>query len=110
MSLKSKTSLSNRDFLFKLEMQNVYIYLINANFIFIFIRNDIDFSFIISRKYKIGSIIKYKTEKSYPLNMKNYFLIIKSFKKKKSILKKFIDRFFSKFVIDKISIKPFLKI
>ena len=92
--LKSKAFLFNQDFLFKSKIQNVYIYLIDTNFNFVFIRNDIDSFFIISRKYKIDSIIKYETKKDYFLNIKNYFLIIKFFKKKKPILKKFINRFF----------------
>ena len=109
MFLKNKTFLFDQNFLFKSKMQSVYIYLINTNFNFIFIHNNIDFLFIISYKYKIGLIIKYKTKKGYFLNVKNHFLIIKSFKKKKSILKKFINRLFSKSVINKISIKLFLK-
>ena len=63
-------------------MQNVYIYLINTNFNFVFIRNDIDFFLVILRKYKIDSIIKYKIKKIYSLNIKNHFLTIKFFKKK----------------------------
>ena len=77
--MKRKKSLSNRDFLFELKMKNVYSHFINTKFNFVNIRNDNDFLFIISRYYKINSIMKYEIEKAYFINLKNHFLIIKSF-------------------------------
>ena len=60
-------------------MKNVYFYFINIEFNFVNIRNNNDFLFIISRRYKINSIMKYEIEKTYLVNLKNHFLIVKSF-------------------------------
>ena len=76
--LKKKKSLSNRDFLFKSKMKNVYSHFINIEFNFVNIRNDNDFSFIISHRYKINSIIKYEIKKVYFVKLKNHSLIVKS--------------------------------
>ena len=77
--MKKKKSLLNRDFLFELKIKDVYFHFINIKFNFVNIRNDNDFSFIISRYYKINSIMKYEIEKAYFINLKNHFLIVKSF-------------------------------
>ena len=76
--MKKKKSLSNRDFLFELKIKNIYSHFINIEFNFINVRNDNDFSFIISRYYKINLIMKYEIEETYLVNLKNHFLIIKS--------------------------------
>ena len=76
--LKEKKSLLNRDFLFESQMKSVYFHFINAEFNFINVYNDNDSSFIISRYYKIDSIMKYEAKKVYFVNLKNYFLIAKS--------------------------------
>ena len=51
--MKKKRSLSNHDFLFKSKMKNIYFHFINIEFNFVNVYNDNDFSFIISRRYKI---------------------------------------------------------
>ena len=77
--MKEKKSLSNRNFLFESKIRNIYFYFINIEFNFINVRNDNNSLFIIFRRYKINSIMKYKVEKAYFINLKNHFLIIKSF-------------------------------
>ena len=77
--MKGKGPLSNHDFLFKLKMKNIYFHFINIKFNFINIRNDNNSLFIISRHYKINSIMKYEIEKTYFMNLKNHSLIVKSF-------------------------------
>ena len=91
-------------------MKSVYSHFINAEFNFINVYNDNDSSFIISHFYKIGSIIKYEVEKAYFINLKNHFLIAKSFQKKTSMFFKFINLLNSKSALKKIKIKPILKI
>ena len=60
-------------------MKNIYSHFVNIEFNFVNIRNDNDFSFIIFRYHKIDSIMKYEIEKVYFINLKNHFLIVKSF-------------------------------
>ena len=75
--LRDNYSLFNRDFLFKSEINKIYIYLINSNFNFVFIRNNNTSLFIIPRHYRIDSVIKYEIKEEYLIQIKNYFLIIK---------------------------------
>ena len=89
--MKEKRSLLNRDFLFEPQMKNVYFHFVNVEFNFVKMRNDNDSLFIISRYYKIDLIMKYEAEKAYLVNLKNHFLIAKSFRKKESMLSKFIN-------------------
>ena len=77
--MKKKKSLLNRDFLFESQMKDVYSHFINVEFNFVNVRNDNDSSFVISRYYKIDSIMKYEAKKAYLVNLKNHFLITKSF-------------------------------
>ena len=77
MFLRDKKLLLNRDFLFELLINKVYIYLINTNFNFIIIRNNRILSLIISRYYRINSIIKYEAKEEYFINVENYFLTAK---------------------------------
>ena len=63
--LRDNYSLFNRDFLFKLKMNKVYIYFINFNFNIVIIRNNNTFSFIISRRYKIDFVIEYEVKEGY---------------------------------------------
>ena len=108
--MKKKRSLSNRDFLFESQMKSVYSHFVNAGFNFINIRNDNDSSFIISRYYKIDSIMKYEAKKVYLVNLKNYFLIAKSSQEKESIFFEFINLLNSKSALKKIKIDSILKI
>ena len=77
--LKEKKSLLDRDFLFESQIKDVYFHFINVEFNFVNVYNDNDFSFIIFRYYKIDSIMEYKAKKAYLVNLKNHFLIAKSF-------------------------------
>jgi len=52
----------NRDFIFKSEYPGAYIYLVNANFRVIYMRNDTDRSFRINRKNRLKKLIKIKKE------------------------------------------------
>ena len=80
--MKEKKPLSNRDFLFEPQIKNVYFHFINVEFNFINVRNDDDSLFVISRYYEIDSIMKYEAKKVYFVNLKNHFLIAKSFQKR----------------------------
>ena len=91
-------------------MKGVYSYFVNVGFNFVNIRNDNDFSFIISRYYKINSIMKYEAKKTYLVNLKNYFLIAKSFREKKPMLFKFTNLLNSKLTLKKVKINSILKI
>ena len=108
--MKKKKSLSNRDFLFESQIKGVYSHFVNVEFNFINIRNDNDFSFIIFRYYKIDSLMKYEAKKTYLVNLKNHFLIAKSFRKKESIFFEFINLLNSKLILKKIRINSALKI
>ena len=55
-------------------------------------------------------IIKYETQKSYQIDLKNYFLIIKAFKDKKFMIIKFTNLLNSKLTFEKVSIDLSLKI
>ena len=91
-------------------MKGVYSHFINVEFNFVNVRNDNDFLFVISRYYKIGSIIKYEIEKAYFIDLKNHFLIAKSFQKRKSMFSEFINLLNSKLTLKKIKINLTLKI
>ena len=108
--MKKKKSLLNYDFFFESQVKSVYFHFLNVEFNFINVRNDDDSSFIISRYYKINSIMKYEAKKAYFVNLKNHFLIAKSFQEKKSMLFKFINLLNSKSTLKKIKINPVLKI
>ena len=54
--------------------------------------------------------MKYEIEKTYFINLKNHFLIAKSFRKKESMLFKFINLLNSKSTLKKIKINSILKI
>ena len=88
-------------------MQGAYVYLIDSNFNFILIYNNINSFFIILRRYKINLIVEYKAEEGYFINIENYFLTVKSFKKKEPLLKEFIDFLILKFAIRKIVVPSF---
>ena len=90
-------------------MNKIYIYLINSNFNFVFIRNDNASPLIISRRYKISSVIKYEAKKGYLIQIENHFLTTKIIKNKKLILKKFINLVIPKSTIEKIIINSTLK-
>ena len=91
-------------------MKGVYSHFVNAEFNFVNVRNDNDSLFIISRYYKIDSIMKYEAKKAYLVNLKNHFLIAKSFQKRESMLFKFINLLNSKSILKKIRIDFALKI
>ena len=91
-------------------MKDVYFHFVNAGFNFVNIRNDDDSLFVISRYYKINSIMKYKAKKTYSVNLKNHFLIAKSSRKKESMLFKFINLLNPKSTLRKIKINFVLKI
>ena len=91
-------------------MKSVYSHFVNAGFNFVNVYNDNDFLFIISRYYKIDSIIKYEAKKVYFVNLKNHFLIAKSSREKASMLFKFINLLNSKSALEKVKINPALKI
>ena len=100
--MKEKESLLDRDFLFEPQMKSVYSHFVNAGFNFVNIRNDDDSSFVISRYYKIDLIIKYEAEEAYLVNLKNHFLIAKSFREKKPMLFEFTNLLNSKLALKKI--------
>ena len=108
--MKEKESLSNRDFLFESQIKGVYFHFVNVEFNFVNVYNDDDSLFVISRYYKIDLIIKYEAKKAYLMNLKNHSLIAKSFRKKKSMLFKFINLLNSKSTLRKIRINSILKI
>ena len=110
VSLKGKRSLSNHDFLFESKMKNIYFHFVDIKFNFVNVRNDSDSLFIISRYYKIDLIMKYEIEKAYFVNLKNHFLIIKSFQNEKSMFVKFINLLNSKSILKKAKINSILKI
>ena len=108
--LYNKKLLLNRDFLFELLINKIYTYLINTNFNFIIIRNNRILSLIISRYYRINSIIKYKAKKEYSINIKNYFLTTKIKLIKDLIITNFINLLNLKSIIEKIEVNSSLEI
>ena len=91
-------------------MNNVYFHFVNVDFNFINVRNNNNFLFIIFRRYKIDSIMKYEIEKVYFVNLKSYFLFVKFFSNKEFIFAKFTNLLNSKLVLKKITINFILKI
>ena len=49
-------------------------------------------------------MIKYKIKEEYLIDIKNYFLVVKSFEDKKSLIEKFIDFLILKSIIKKVNI------
>ena len=110
MSLRDKKLLLNRDFLFELLINKVYTYLINTNFNFIIVRNNRILFLIISRYYRVDSIIKYEAKEEYSIDVENYFLITKVNSIKNLIIADFINLLNLKFVIEKIEVNSSLEI
>ena len=110
MFLRNKKLLLNRDFFFELLINGVYTYLININFNFIIIRNNRILSLIISRYYRVNSIIKYEAEEGYSINVENYSLTTKADSIKNLIIANFINLLNSKSVIEKIEVNSSLEI
>ena len=54
--------------------------------------------------------MKYEAKKAYLVNLKNHFLIAKSFQKRESMFFEFINLLNSKLALRKIRINPILKI
>ena len=77
MFLRDKKLLLDYNFLFELLINEVYTYLINMNFNFITVRNNRILSLVISRYYRINSIMKYEAKEEYFVNVENYFLAAK---------------------------------
>ena len=88
----------------------MYTYLININFNFITIRNNRILFLIISRYYRINSIIKYEAKEEYSINVENYFLTAKANSIKNLIIANFINLLNSKSIIEKIEINSSLEI
>ena len=108
--LRDKKLLLNRNFLFKLSINEVYIYLINTNFNFIIMRNNRISSLIISRYYRVNLIIKYEAKEEYSVNVENYFLATKIDSIKNFIIANFINLLNFKFAIEKIEVNSSLEI
>ena len=97
-------------FFFELLINKIYIYLINTNFNFIIIRNNKILFLIISYYYRVNSIIKYKAQEEYFINVENYFLTIKVNSIKNFIIVNFINLLNLKSIIKKINVNSFLEI
>lgn len=63
-------------------MFSVFYYIINSNFYYIFIRNNINGYVNLFNKTKFKNIFKYNNLKDYIINPENYNLNIKVFKKR----------------------------
>ena len=85
-------------------MNNVYSYFVNVDFNFINVRKNNNSLFIISRFYKIDSIMKYEIKKVYFIILKNSSLIVKSFSNKEFMLFKFTNLLNSKLTLKNITI------
>ena len=110
VSLRDKKLLLNRNFLFELLINKIYTYLINTNFNFIIIRNNRILSLVISRYYRINSIIKYEAKEEYSIDVENYSLITKVNSIKNLIIANFINLLNSKSIIKKIEVNSSLEI
>ena len=88
----------------------MYTYLININFNFIIVRNNRISSLVISRYYRIDSIVKYEAEEKYSINVENYSLTAKANSIKNLIIADFINLLNSKSVIKKIKVDSSLEI
>ena len=58
----TKDLFDDRNFIFKPEYSKVYIYLVNANFYVIYIRNDTDRPTKINKKNRLKKLIEMKEE------------------------------------------------
>ena len=110
MFLRDKKSLLDYNFLFKLLINGVYTHLINTNFNFIIVRNNRISPLVISRYYRINSIMKYEAKEEYSINVENYSLTAKANSIKNPIIADFINLLNSKSVIEKIEVNPSLEI
>ena len=110
MFLRNKKLLLNRNFLFELLINKVYTYLIDTNLNFITIRNNRISPLIISRYYRINSIIKYEAKEEYSINVENYSLTTKIDSIKNLIIIDFINLLNLKSIIEKVEVNSFLEI
>ena len=108
--LRDKKLLLDYNFLFELLINKVYTHLINMNFNFIIMRNNKILSLIISRYYRINSIIKYEAKEEYSINVENYSLITKVDSIKNFIIANFINLLNLKSIIEKIEVNSSLEI
>jgi len=72
--LKEKENLLKKIFLFELTISKIYIYFVNFEFEFINIRNNKNVFLKLNNRCRVNRIVKYKNEKYYAIEKKNYFL------------------------------------
>ena len=65
IELRTSIPLLDRDYLFKLSYLEAYAYIVDANILFIYIKNNIDSVIIISRYIDLEILIKYNVEYYY---------------------------------------------
>ena len=73
-------------------------------------RNNRILFLIISRYYRVNSIIEYKAKEEYSINIENYFLIAKVDLIKNLIIANFINLLNLRFIIEKIKVNSSIEI
>ena len=70
--------LLKKNYLFEFNYIKVYIYIINVDISFIYIKNDIDIFKILFRYFNLNIIIEYNVDLCFAAHLNDYNLIIKS--------------------------------
>ena len=78
IELRISTSLSNKDYLFEFNYMKIYAHIMNAEILFIYIKNDIDIFKIVSRHFNLNIIIEYNVDLCLAVHSNDHDLITKS--------------------------------
>ena len=78
IELRILTFLLNKDYLFEFNYARVYVYIINVEILFIYIKNDIDIVKIVSRYFNLNIIIEYNVDLCFIIYLNDYDLMTES--------------------------------
>ena len=78
IELRISTFLLNKNYLFEFNHTKVYAHIINAEILFIYIKNDIDTFKIVFRHFNLNIIIKYNVDLCLAAHLSDHDLITKN--------------------------------
>ena len=78
VTVGGKAQLPDRDFLFEPHTAGVYAHFIDSRVDFVNVRNEKNTPLIISRRQRMGSVVEYEAEETYPIDLDNHSLAAKT--------------------------------
>ena len=109
VSLRGKGLLPDRDFLFEPEMNGVYAHFVDSTFDFVSVRNDTASPLVMPRHHRIGSVIEYEAEESYPIDVESHSLAAKASPDKEPRIAELTTLLTPKSAVSKTTVDPCLE-